>query len=220
MTGMPPSDRFDFADLSPALRYKLLVALVLPRPIALVSSQDSAGRLNAAPFSFFNVFSEAPALVVLGVDGRDGEEDGLKDTARNIAETGEFVVNLVDTALLEAMNVCAVDMPADFDELHEAGLTPCDSALIGVPGISEAPARLECRLWQEIPLGAGRRRLILGEVLGIGARRGIVDPVTHRVDIDRLDLVGRMHGGGNYLRLTDRLVLPRIDVADWQAGRK
>lgn len=208
---------FDFAELPAPLRYKLLVGLVVPRPIALVSSQDAEGQLNAAPFSFFNVFSEAPPLVVLGIDGRDGTH---KDSARNIERQGEFVVNLVDETLLDAMTVCAVDMPPEYDEFEEAGLTSCASRYVLAPGITEAPARLECRLFQWMPVGDAGRTLILGEVMGVSVREGIIDPETHRTDIDRLGLVGRLHGAGNYLRLTDRVIQPRISVADWMARRK
>lgn len=208
---------FDFADLPAPLRYKLLVGLVVPRPIALVSSLDGDGRRNAAPFSFFNVFSEAPPLVVLGLGGREGAH---KDSARNIEEQGDFVVNLVDEALMEAMNICAIDMPPEFDEFEEAGLTPHASRHVAAPGVTEAPARLECRLYQSIPVGDEGRTLILGEVMGISVREGIVDPETHRTDIDRLGLVGRLHGGGNYLRMTDRVNQPRISVEDWMARRK
>lgn len=209
---------FDFAELTGPLRYKLLVGLVVPRPIAFVSSQDKVGRLNAAPFSFFNVFSESPPLLMIGVEGNSKAADGLKDTARNIASTREFVVNLVDEAMMGAMNIAAVDMPADLDELTEARLTACPSNHIVPPGIAEAPARLECRLWQMIPVGDAGRRLILGEVLGVSVREGVVDPKTYRTDIDRLNTIGRLHGGGNYLRMTNRVVMPRIDSDTWKAS--
>lgn len=202
---------FDFAEVSEAQRYKLLTGLVIPRPIAFVSTQSKTGALNAAPFSFFNVFSETPPLLMIGIEGKDAAIDGLKDTARNIADTEEFVVNLVDEALMEAMNIAAIDMPVDCDELAEARLTACSSRHIAAPGIEEAPARLECRHWQTIPVGSAGRRLILGEVLGISVREGVVDPQTHRTDIVQLGAIGRLHGGGNYLRLTDRLLMSRLE---------
>src|SRR4051812_20838062 len=103
------------SDLSERNLYKLLVNTVLPRPIAFVTTVDARGRVNAAPFSFFNVFSHAPPVVVLGLEGADaGQAD--KDTVRNIRATGSFVVNLVDRALLEAMTVCAIDFPASVSE--------------------------------------------------------------------------------------------------------
>ncbi len=111
----------DFATLSAQDRYKLLCSLVVPRPIALVTTVGPGGVVNAAPFSFFNVFAEDPALVVLGLQARP--DGSLKDTAAHIRVTGAFVVNLVDEALAERMNICAVDFPADTSELDAAGLT-------------------------------------------------------------------------------------------------
>jgi len=109
------------SDLKERDLYKLLVNTVLPRPIALVTTVDETGRANAAPFSFFNVFSHAPPLVVLGIEGRSGTEP-LKDTMRNIRETGSIVVNLVDRAMVAAMQICAIDFPGDVDEIAAAGL--------------------------------------------------------------------------------------------------
>src|SRR5947209_1958729 len=100
---------FDFATLPQPLRYKLLVGLVVPRPIALVTSTGPGGTVNAAPFSFFNVFSEEPPLVGLGLQSRP--DGSIKDTPANIRETGAFVVNLVDESLAEQMNVCSIDFP-------------------------------------------------------------------------------------------------------------
>src|SRR5947209_19400258 len=101
---------FDFATLPQPLRYKLLVGLVVPRPIALVTSIDPGGTVNAAPFSFFNVFSEEPPLVVLGLQSRP--DGSIKDTPANIRETGSFVANLVNDCLAGQMNVCSTDFPA------------------------------------------------------------------------------------------------------------
>ena len=119
-------------DLAERDLYKLLVNTVLPRPIALVTTVDAQGRANAAPFSFFNVFSHAPPLVVLGIEGRSGGAP-LKDTMRNIRETGSFVVNLVDRAMVEAMQICAIDFPGEVDEIAAAGLDTAPSAAITAP---------------------------------------------------------------------------------------
>jgi len=100
----------------------LLVSTVVPRPIALATTIDSAGNVNAAPFSFFNAVSSVPPVVVLGISPGDSAGDGWKDTERNIRDTGEFVVNLVDEALAERMNVCAVDFPKGIGELEKAEL--------------------------------------------------------------------------------------------------
>ena len=122
---------FDFETLEQPLRYKLLVGLVVPRPIALVTSVGVNGIINAAPFSFFNVFSEEPPLLVLGLQSRpDGT---IKDTPANIRETGAFVVNLVDEALAEQMNICAVDFPSGESEIEAAGLDLVPGNICGGP---------------------------------------------------------------------------------------
>jgi flavin reductase (DIM6/NTAB) family NADH-FMN oxidoreductase RutF len=203
---------FDFAALSADDRYKLLVSLVVPRPIALVTTRSSTGRVNAAPFSFFNVLSDEPPLVILSVDGRDEDPDTPKDTARNIRETGAFVVNLVDQALVPAMTVCAVAFPAEVDETEAAGLTLVPSAKVAVPRIAAAPVQLECVEWQSIPIATGRH-LVLGQVVHLHVRDGIVG-ADLRVDMDKLDLVGRMHGGGWYVRTHDRFEAKRLTLAD------
>src|SRR3712207_4258281 len=130
-----------FPDLEPRERYKLLCATIIPRPIALVTSVDANGVANAAPFSFFNVFSEEPPLIVLGLQHKP--QAAPKDTTRNIGETGVFVVNLVDEALAEGMNMCAVDFPPEVSEIDAAGLTLLPGVGVAVPRIAEAPFALE-----------------------------------------------------------------------------
>ena len=118
---------FDLARIAQSDAYKLLVSTVVPRPIALATTVDAAGNVNAAPFSFFNAVSSVPPVVVLGISPGDSAGDGWKDTERNIRDTGEFVVNLVDEALAERMNICAVDFPKDIGELEKAELHPVAS---------------------------------------------------------------------------------------------
>src|SRR3954447_6837487 len=134
---------FDLKELRPSDRYKLLAGVVVPRPIALVTTLDPEGRANAASFSFFNVMGSDPPLVALGIGDR--ASGGPKDTARNIALTKHFVVNLVDESLAEGMNVCAVDFPVGVDELRAAGLTCAPSVLVPPPRVAESPVHLECR---------------------------------------------------------------------------
>ena len=128
--------RFDFAALSPRDRYKLLIGTVVPRPIAWVTTVDPEGRVNAAPFSFFNVLSADPAILALGVENH--ADLSHKDTGRNIRLTGEFTVNIVDFANLHPMNVTAVPFPAGVDELAAAGLTALPGTHIRAPYIAEA----------------------------------------------------------------------------------
>jgi flavin reductase (DIM6/NTAB) family NADH-FMN oxidoreductase RutF len=207
---------FDLDKLDPRDRYKLLVSVVVPRPIALVTTVDGAGRVNAAPFSFFNAIGSDPPLVVLGIGNRpDGEP---KDTARNINETGEFVVNLVHDAMARAMNVCAVDFPAGTDELTCAGLTVRPSTTGKAPRIAEARVSLECRAARTVEVG--RNRVILGEVRWVHIADEFVDPQRLHVHAEKLDLIARMHGAGWYARTTDLFEMPRMTVGEWNAESK
>lgn len=209
---------FDLAEIPAAEAYKLLVATVVPRPIALTTTIDAAGRINAAPFSFFNAVCSNPPTVVLGISPGTVEEDGYKDTARNIRDSGEFVVNLVDEALAERMNVCAVDFPAGVGELEQAGLRPAPSAGVRPPRIAAAPVSFECRRVAGLSLG-GNAMLEVGRVIHIHIRDGLVDPRRYYVETEKLRLIGRMHGRGWYARTTDLFDMPRLSRADWEAGK-
>lgn len=204
---------FAFDRLTPRERYKILIGTVVPRPIAFVTTVDKAGGVNAAPYSFFNCLSADPAIVALGVEYR---KDGTsKDTARNVADTGVFTVNIVSDAVLEAMNVCAVPFPPGIDELAAAGLTPVAGARVASPRIAECPAALECRHYQTLHIGRSRE-IILGEVLCVHLRSGIVDPKTLHVDPAGLDAIGRM-GGHGYIRTRDSFDLPTMTVGEYAA---
>jgi flavin reductase (DIM6/NTAB) family NADH-FMN oxidoreductase RutF len=204
---------FDFDTLPQPQRYKLLVGLVVPRPIALVTTVGPGGIVNAAPFSFFNVFSEEPPLVVLGLQSRpDGT---IKDTPANIRETGTFVVNLVDEALAEQMNICAVDFPPGESEIDAAGLDLCAGAAISVPRIASAPVALECRHYMTLEVSR-ERRLCIGQVVCLHVRDGMVDPDNLRVDIDAYRPVARLHGN-YYARLGEVFQLVRQSYPDWKA---
>ena len=149
---------FDLAAIPEREAYKLLVSTVVPRPIALATTIDAAGRVNAAPFSFFNAVSSRPPVVVLGISPGDGTDDGYKDTERNIRDSGEFVVNLVDEAIAERMNICAVDFPAGTGELNNAELTPLSSVGVRAPRIAQSPVSFECRriTWGDPPQPNGQ----------------------------------------------------------------
>ena len=168
-----PDLSLSFADLEPRQRYKLLCGLVVPRPIALVTTLSPAGVVNAAPFSFFNVFSENPALIVLGLQhNADGTP---KDTTRNIQISSEFVVNLVDEGIAEAMNITATEFPPEESEPVMAGLEVAPSVQVKPPRLAAAPAAFECRRTVGMAFGP-QRELLIGEVLGVHVRSGIVDP--------------------------------------------
>jgi flavin reductase (DIM6/NTAB) family NADH-FMN oxidoreductase RutF len=207
---------FDLAQLPATDAYKLLVSTVVPRPIALVTTVDGGGRVNAAPFSFFNAVSSVPPVVVLGISPGVNGGDGYKDTERNIRDTGEFVVNLVDEALARRMNVCAVDFPADVAELDRAQLTALSSAGVRPPRIAEAPVGFECQRITGLSLGS-RATLEVGRVIHIHIRDDLVDPAKFYVHTERMGLIGRMHGRGWYARTSDLFLMDRLTRENWDA---
>ncbi len=206
---------YDFTTLGPRDRYKLLCATVAPRPIAWVSTMDRDGVLNAAPFSFFNVMGEDPALLVFSI-GHRSATDG-KDTGANIRATGEFVVNLVTDGTLEAMNVTAADFAPHEDEFVHAGLTPAPSLHIRTPRIAEARVSYECRLMQLLEIGP-ERTIVLGEAVAMHVDDAVVlDRERCHIDMQALGLVGRM-GGNGYCRTHEPFDLPRLKPGAVVAG--
>jgi flavin reductase (DIM6/NTAB) family NADH-FMN oxidoreductase RutF len=200
-------------ELSPHDRYKLLCAVVVPRPIALVTTLDANGAVNAAPFSFFNVFSEDPPLVVLGLQHK--ADRSPKDTTRNIHRDGEFVVHMVDEALAKAMNDCAIDFPTGESETAAAGLATLPSVDVRVPRLAAAPFALECRRQVALAFAPGRE-LLVGEVLRLHAREGLVDPADLHVDIAAYRPIGRLFGN-LYSYQRDIFAMDRESHAQWSA---
>jgi len=135
--------RYDLSAVPEPIAYKLLAATIIPRPIAWVVTQDAEGRLNAAPFSFFNVMGSAPPTVALGILADPAR--GLKDTAQAILDTGKFVVNLVPERLVQAMNLTSIDALRGVNELELAGLATLPSDSVAPPRIAESPVAFECR---------------------------------------------------------------------------
>ena len=177
--------------------YFLMTGLVIPRPIAWVSTLGEDGVANVAPHSYFNVVANDPPHVVFS-------STGVKDTLRNIRATGEFVVNLVTMPVVEQMNFTATDFPADEDELTWAGLTRTPATTVAPPRVGEAQAHLECVLRHELPVGNGN--LVVGEVTHVHVapevwRDGRVDPELY-------DPVCRL-AGTRYARLGEIFRLPR-----------
>ena len=199
--------------------YNLLIGLVAPRPIALVTSMNEGGSLNAAPFSAYNYLCTDPPVVGIGVTNRPNEHYVPKDTARNIRRTGEFVVNVVTEDLLEQMNICATDFPAEVNELDMAGLTTTASQNVSVPRIAQAHAALECR--EHATIEIGRSRIILGRVVGIYVEDRYIDPAGPYVKAEELHAVGRMNGLGSYVRTRDSFLnRPRISYEAWKRGER
>ncbi len=185
--------------------YPILASLVVPRPIALVTTVSPDGKINAAPFSFFNVLGvDPPILAVAPGDRNDGTP---KDTARNIRLTHEFVVNLVDEALAEAMNKCAASLPYGEDELCHAGLRASASSVVKPPRIAESPASLECKEWGTLQIGDNR--VVIGLIKRVHLRDELFDLEKRSVRTDQLFLIGRMASPHWYCRTRDRFEMVR-----------
>lgn len=203
--------RFDFAELTPKQRYKLLIGSVIPRPIALVTTVGRDGRPNAGPFSFFNVLTHDPAVVAIGIENY--EDMRFKDTARNIRETEEFIVHICDAALVDQMEICAIKFGPEVNELKEAGLETVPGVHVACPRIVAAPAALECRRLMGLEVGPARE-IILGQVVAIHVRSDLVDAKTHYIDQMGMDAVGRL-GGHLYAYQRDQFEVVTKTVAEW-----
>ena len=190
--------------------YKLMTGLIVPRPIALVSTVDGTGIANVAPFSFFcGVGSVPPTVLFCPALHRAHPDPALrKDTLRNVEETGEFVVNVVSESIAEAANLAAADVPPEVDEFALTGLTPLASEMVRAPRVAESPAQMECRLLQVIYTSRepGAGVIVLGEIVRFHVREDLVE--NFRVDPEGLDAVGRM-AGNTWVRTRDRIELIR-----------
>jgi flavin reductase (DIM6/NTAB) family NADH-FMN oxidoreductase RutF len=182
---------FDFRTLTARDRYKLMIGAVEPRPIALVTTVDPEGRINA-PFSFFNCLSADPPILALGVENHP--DMSFKDTALNIRLTEVFTVNIVSHEIAEMMHLCAVPFPSDHDELQAAGLTAMPGTAVASPWIKEAPASFECRRHVTLELGKSRQ-INLGEIVFAHHHSDVIDTERMRIDLAKLDAIARL--GGN-----------------------
>ncbi|MGZ2428382.1 flavin reductase family protein [Rhizobium redzepovicii] len=182
---------FDFKELSERERYKLMIGTIIPRPIALVTTVDEHGRINAAPFSFFNCLSADPPILAIGVE--NNADMSFKDTGHNIRMTEVFTVNIVSFAIAEAMHVCGARYPRGVDELKEAGLTAMPGAKVASPWIAEAPAAFECRRHVTLELGRSRQ-IVMGEIVYAHYQDGVVDPERLHVDPAAVDAIARLGG--------------------------
>lgn len=191
--------------LTPAQRYKLLTCLVVPRPIALVTTLGVNDIVNAAPFSFFNIVGSEPPIVVLGIGDR---ADGTpKDTALNIRHGREFVVNVVTESNVAGMNVCSRDFPHGTSELPAAGFTVEPSVRVRPPRIAQSPVHLECREVQTIEIG--ENRIVMGQVVHVHVRDDLIDAERMYVKTEALQAVGRMHAPSWYSTTRDLFELKR-----------
>ena len=185
---------------------RVLTGVVVPRPIAFVSSMSASGLVNLAPYSFFNAVSYNPPTIVFSSSRYAGDKD--KDTLANIEETGEFVVNVVVDAIAEAMNKTAAEYPADADEFKIAGLSPIPSDIVRAPRVAESPVNMECRLNQVVTIGEGRHQhgLVIGEIVLVHIQDDLID--GHRINHQKLRPTGRL-AGNMYCHTADTFELVR-----------
>jgi flavin reductase (DIM6/NTAB) family NADH-FMN oxidoreductase RutF len=194
--------------------YKMMTGIIVPRPIALVSTMDRNGVANLAPFSFFSGVGSNPPTVLFCPTLRaakgagPGRPEMRKDTLRNVEETGEFVINVVSEAIAAAANAASADVASDVDEFTLSGLTPAASEAVRPPRVAESPAQMECRLLQVIYTGRvpGAGVIVLGEVVRFHLRESLVE--DFRIDPAGLDAVGRM-AGNTWVRTRDRIEIKR-----------
>lgn len=186
----------DLPNLPPIDRYKFLTSVVVPRPIAWVTTCSDRGIPNAAPFSFFNAFGSKPPLVVLGIGNRPDTGEP-KDTVLNIRSTGQFVINTVSESQANAMVATSASLPHGESELDAQQLSTEPAAKVAPPRIAGSAVSLECELHsiQEI----GQNRLIIGTVVHAFIADSFYDAANARIDTEAMKLVGRMHGSDGYL---------------------
>jgi flavin reductase (DIM6/NTAB) family NADH-FMN oxidoreductase RutF len=192
--------------LSPSAMYRFMIGIVVPRPIAFVSTVGKGGALNVAPFSYFNAITNRPPLIGISVTQRAGEP---KDTLRNIQETGDFVVNVVNESMLERVVQASGDWPRGVDEFQLTGFTPVKSDLVQSPRVAESPASLECRLFRVIELGDSY--FTVGEIVRVHVADEVM--TDGRVDVAKLRPAGRL-GGDGYTIVRDviQYARPRVGL--------
>jgi flavin reductase (DIM6/NTAB) family NADH-FMN oxidoreductase RutF len=201
--------KIDLNDENAREMHHILMSIIAPRPIAWVSTVSESGVYNLAPFSAFCVMSVNPAVVGFNSAAfRDGRK---KDTFINIESTGEYVINMVDESLAEAMNITSASFPPEVDEFQEADLTPVKADLVKAPTVSESPVSLECRLRQILKFGEEpmTNNFIIGDVLLIHVKDEYY--INEEINASALKLIGRLGGRGTdrYCRTTDSFEMQR-----------
>ncbi|QHJ00252.1 flavin reductase family protein [Xylophilus rhododendri] len=199
----------DFSQLDPYQRYKLMASLIVPRPIALITTLGEDGTINAAPFSMFNMVGEDPPVVMFSANRM--EPGPQKDTVANVLRTGEFVVHLSDEAMTARMDACGDRLPAHESELIHAGLTPVPSRSVAPPRIAEAPVAFECVVHETLETAS--RYVFIGRVQFLAVREGLVDTGSWRVSLEDYRPVGRF-GANLYLKTNERFTAAEADDAE------
>ena len=196
--------QIDPADMGAERIYRLMTGIVVPRPIAWVSSLSSKGTLNLAPFSAFTFVSQKPPMLAMSV-GRKG--DNYKDTAHNILDTEEYVIHIADTPLMNAVHESSAEHPPDVSEVELLGLETLPCERVKVPRLAAAPVAMECVFRQCLEFGDARSRLIIGEVVMFHIRDGLMN--NGKVETEALDPIARI-GGPRYARLGDIVTLRTV----------
>jgi len=197
---------FDPSSLSERDNYKFLIGSIIPRPIAFVTTKSKEGVLNGAPFSYFNIVSSNPPMISLSIQRSAGRQ---KDTERNIIESKEFVVHIVDEQNVEKINKTAANLPPDESEFELANLTPVESVKISIPGVKEAKIRMECSLEHFLELGGSDTPgcdLLIGKVVQFHIDNNIY--VNGRIDPRGLAAVSRL-AGNHYAKIGEILEIER-----------
>lgn len=208
---------FSMADLSGDQRSKIMHSTVLPRPIAWITSVDAEGNVNAAPFSFFNVISGNPPLLCVCIGNREGQP---KDTARNIATTQEFVVNLVSGSLLHRMVATSIEFEPQVDESTEAQLRLSASRLVKAPRIEDSPASFECRVRDIFDID-GVRSLVLADVLAVHVMdAAVLNAERLYFDPEPMDLIARMQNPGWYGRIGSAFQVATPSLDQWDSMKR
>ena len=205
----------DLANAEKRQIYSLLCGLIAPRPVAWITSMNAAGHLDAAPFSAFNYVGMDPPIVAVGIANEPGPGAIAKQTAQNIRNTGEFVVNVVNEAVAETMNFTAIDFPPEIKHLEIGALKTEPSLIVKVPRIAASPASLECR--ELMTMEIGRNRIILGQVVAVHVKDEFIDQTGHYIRAEELHAIGRMNGLGAYVKTRDAFFsIPRVTYAECQ----
>jgi flavin reductase (DIM6/NTAB) family NADH-FMN oxidoreductase RutF len=207
--------QLNLSELSPGKRYGILSSLVVPRPIAWVTTLNEDGQVNAAPFSYFQLMGENPPLVVLGIGKRS--DGSAKDSFRNIRRAREFVINMVTEENAEFMNLCATDFPPGVSEVSSLGLAMEPSVLVKPPRLSIAPAQLEGRELQTLLVGGNQ--VVMGELLMVHIRDEFIDAENLHVRTEKMGMIGRLQGGeaGGYSRTRESFHMKRLTYSEWLA---
>ena len=200
----------DFTTLGEYERYKLMASLIVPRPVAFVTTVDARGRVNAAPFSMFCMLGEEPPLLLISLNRGGPGPDGRRDTARNIDATGQFVVHMVDEELAEAADRCGDTLPHGTSELAAVGLSTTASLVVTPPTIDRAPVAFECVLHEK--LDTESREIFIGRIVSLHTRDELIDTDAWRVRLADYAPIARF-GASFYTTTRDRFTLRGAPVS-------